>query len=153
MSARVWTREELDRVHPLPGDWEWMRDGATTVGGVPMWSAVILDDDYGETEVSSIICVDQEGRLHCELGSDDTHTADVALAVILTSKGLDSSDAMTAAAYQAGRAHERLDVVDFITSPPGRVPEWLQGQIAELSEAIKRGRHEGWAERLYKDKP
>jgi hypothetical protein len=23
MSARVWTREELDRLHPLPEGWEW----------------------------------------------------------------------------------------------------------------------------------
>lgn len=54
-----------------------------------------------------------------------------------------------AEAYKRGRAHERLDIVDFITSPPGRVPEWVRGQIAELATAIKRGTHDGWGKRLY----
>jgi hypothetical protein len=54
-----------------------------------------------------------------------------------------------AEAYRRGRAHERLDIVDFITSPPGRVPEWVQGQIAELAAAINRGAHDGWGKRLY----
>jgi hypothetical protein len=54
-----------------------------------------------------------------------------------------------AEAYARGRAHERLDIVDFITSPPGRIPEWVRGQITELADAVKRGGHVGWASRLY----
>ena len=55
--------------------------------------------------------------------------------------------------YQRGRSHERLDIVDFINHPPGRIPEWVQGQITEIASAIKRGAHTGCASRLYADQP
>jgi hypothetical protein len=146
-STRQWTIEELDREHPLPGDWEWMEDGSN--GGVQMWSAVVRDYDYGEPEVTSIVSVDREGRLHGEYESDDTDTADVTLAVLLVSMGRDSLEAMADEAYRQGWSHERTDIVDFITSPPGRVPEWVRGQIAELAAAIGRAGHVGWGQRLY----
>jgi hypothetical protein len=70
MSARVWTREELDRVHPLPDGWRWEQ------GTAARWHAI---DD---SEARCFIW--QWGGI----GTDGDVPADVALAVILASKGV-----------------------------------------------------------------
>jgi hypothetical protein len=98
-ASRQWTREELDRVHPLPDDdepWEWIEDGQTA-DGVQLWAAAVIDHDYGDPEVASLVSVDADGRLRFDGGDDEMPPADVALAVILASQGLDSREAMAAA--------------------------------------------------------
>jgi hypothetical protein len=80
--ARIWTVDELTRVHPLPDGWEWAHDDS--VG----WYA---HDNNGAT-----VCVDYCGDL-LALWNGTTiisPCADVCLAVILASKGLDSYAAM-----------------------------------------------------------
>jgi hypothetical protein len=52
-------------------------------------------------------------------------------------------------AYERGRRHERLDVVDFVTGPPGRIPDGARQCVVELAVALRAGTHEGWAKRLY----
>lgn len=51
--------------------------------------------------------------------------------------------------YQRGRDHERLDLVDFLQHPPGRIPDHWKTCVAELLVAVKAGRHVGGAKRLY----
>lgn len=91
MTARVWTEAELDRVHPLPKGtadgirnrppWFWRVDQTGPV------AFTVAPDDGCE------VWVDAGGRL---CSSDGDPPADVALAVILASKGLDSMEAMAA---------------------------------------------------------
>ncbi len=50
-----------------------------------------------------------------------------------------------------GRARERADVLDFVRSPPGRLPERLRPAFAEFARAIERGAHVGYARRLYEN--
>ena len=80
--ARIWTIEELTRVHPLPDGWTWAAERVTAVRGD--WE-VWLDD---EGELCSWYEPDGGSMLRCD------PPADVALAVILASKGLDSLAAM-----------------------------------------------------------
>lgn len=51
--------------------------------------------------------------------------------------------------YERGRDHERLDVIDFLQYPPGRLPDHWKTCVAELLVALKAGRHVGSAKRLY----
>lgn len=102
MSARVWTREELDRVHPFSDErkregWVWAMLG----GG--HWCA---------RNRSDYVWVDARGVLVTKCtefvpAGVFAPPADVALAVILASNGLDSREAMAAAmdsmASKAGR--------------------------------------------------
>jgi hypothetical protein len=87
MSARIWTREELDRVHPLPG-WRWHQ---SPFGG---WHAVAVTDEaeWDSGDVVDIVC----GAVRCRSENGDTGLppCHVALAVILASQGLDSREAM-----------------------------------------------------------
>lgn len=90
MTARVWTREELDRVHKMRGGWEWVHDSER------QWHAMRVGRD-GDWHV----WVDECDTV-CSMwlaGAYDP-PADVALAVILASKGLDSYEAMAAAMEQ-----------------------------------------------------
>jgi len=86
MSARVWTIAELDIVHPLPDGWTWHKDNS--VG----WHAVGLQ---------SSVCVDASGDVEswCR-GHALAPSSDIALAVILVHRGLDSY-AYLAAQFEA----------------------------------------------------
>jgi hypothetical protein len=53
------------------------------------------------------------------------------------------------AGLAAGREHERLDVIDFLQHPPGRIPDHWKTCVAELVVAVNAGRHVGGAMRLY----
>lgn len=50
-----------------------------------------------------------------------------------------------AAGLAAGREHERLDVIDFLQHPPGRIPDHWKTCVAELLIAVKAERHVGGA--------
>jgi hypothetical protein len=81
-ASRQWTREELDRVHPLPDGWEWGLD----VYGHP----------YARDTVGRTIEVDHGNLLALTPPSGDRFDppGPVALAVILASQGLDSREAI-----------------------------------------------------------
>lgn len=91
MTARVWTIEELDRVHPLPDGWSWVGRG----GG--QWLAVRTGYDGDAGPGDWHIWVD-ECDTFCSMfyyyprGASEPYDAptDVALPVLLASKGLDS---------------------------------------------------------------
>lgn len=94
MTARVWTVEELDRVHPLPdGDedehgWRWhiAHDGSLRALG---W----YDDHDGVVGEHQVVY--WRGALISVCGDYNVPPpGDVALAVILASQGLDSREAM-----------------------------------------------------------
>jgi hypothetical protein len=88
MSARVWTREELDRVHPLQSGWTWDQDRAG-------WTAL---DSAG-----SAVWVDSHGRVRIESPRSTKWAAEgveegiapksVTLAVILVNMGRDPIEA------------------------------------------------------------
>jgi hypothetical protein len=84
MTARVWTREDLDRVHPLPDGWEW--DADPSVG----WYAL---------HRSGSVCVDDSGDVLALFNGTERFDspAVVCLAVILASQGMDSREAMATA--------------------------------------------------------
>ena len=114
MTARGWTREELDRVHPLPDGWAWR-----LWAGEPMACSGTLeifadgDEVWGQGRESSMTA------LPCA----------VALAVILASRGCDSL------AEMAGRLEA--------DSRKGAVHDWERGYAAGLAFAaavVRRGR-------------
>jgi hypothetical protein len=82
MSDRVWTIEELDRVHPLDG-WAWAFDDQ--VG----WYARTMHGN-------ATVCIDLQGEVLALWGGTEKISPhrNVALAVILVSKGQDSMKAM-----------------------------------------------------------
>lgn len=85
MTARQWTREELDRAHPdvKAEGWTWALwdNGKTPV-------AMAADQSRWVVVVEGrLVCADEGGDLIRPLAS-------IALAVILASKGLDSLGAM-----------------------------------------------------------
>ena len=91
MIARVWTVEELDQVHPLPKGWVWrVRAGGLRAVRTGMVLRTVCVGENGLTTVGDM---------------SDTHETppEVALAVILASKGLDSNEALAAA--MGKRAH------------------------------------------------
>lgn len=101
IETREWTREELDRVHPLPEGWAWARrlngswfarhfaNGARCEVWVSAGSLIAAV--YGAAEPESI-----------------DPPVDVALPVILASKGLDSLGEMAdEMALEAAKAKER----------------------------------------------
>jgi hypothetical protein len=83
MTARQWTCEALDAAHPLPDGWIWCvageHIGALEVGG-----------PFDPNEV----WVDEHGFLAT---SEREPPADIAFAVILASRGVDSLGAMDVA--------------------------------------------------------
>jgi hypothetical protein len=96
VSARVWTREELDSVHTLPEadddddrSWRWRleADGCHVAVG---WH-----DDHDGVEGEHLVWVGKGGWLRSVCGDYEVPPpATVALAVILASQGLDSREAM-----------------------------------------------------------
>ena len=105
-----------------------------------MWSAVIVDYDYGDPEVSSIVSVDREGRLHCEYESDDTDTAEVTLAVILVNMGitakLDEWAAKAAAEHDAQLACVPMNVERAVYCD-GQAHAWKQAAALLRRENVK----------------
>jgi hypothetical protein len=97
MTTRTWTREELDRVHPLPEGCSWR----FTYGGE---LAVVFTDADGEFvevmfEGGQVLASVAHGQPYGE----DIHEG-IALPLILASQGLDSREAM------AKRLDELADV-------------------------------------------
>jgi hypothetical protein len=103
--TRQWTIEELDRVHPLRDGWSWdVAFGAPPVAryGTGIGSLAVYVDD-GEL-VSEKMLPPTGERFECMFGckaanegtSHEPPPADITLAVILASKGLDSREAMAA---------------------------------------------------------
>ncbi len=91
MTARQWTREELDRVHPLPEGWAWR-----LWEGEPMACSGTLEVFADGSEVWG------QGRE----SNMTSLPVDVCLAVILASRGMDSLGAMADA--MAVKADESL---------------------------------------------
>lgn len=90
--AREWTRVLLDEVWPLPDEpdhWEWMEHGRTQ-GGVQRWAAVVIDRDYGDPEVASIVYIGANGWPCCECSAETRPSLAVVLAVIGAYLGNDS---------------------------------------------------------------
>lgn len=90
MTARVWTRKELDRVHQLPEGWAW------ELWGGSKQVAITADRSQWATV--------RDGHLQ---STDLCPDADVSLAVILASKGLDSLGAMAAELERRAVAADR----------------------------------------------
>lgn len=86
MTARVWAREELDRVHPLPAGYAWVRSDDGT------WTAV-LADDRGTWVDHVTVRADEHGVGRLVFAGVEPRE-DVALPVILVNMGLDSLGAM-----------------------------------------------------------
>ncbi len=133
MSARIWTREELDRVHPLPDGWGWKRDALTG-----SWVAVALDDgDEWEAGDTVGIC---GGAVHLETASDfDPPPAHVALAVILASQGLDSREAM-AAEFERRAKDNRARAERAFTASMEIRQEGMADALDEAAAMLRRGR-------------
>ena len=118
MSARVWTVEELDQVHPLPDGWRWVEEDFA-------WTATW----HGLTGVG----VEASGHM----AGMDGAPRDVVLAVILASKGLDSNEALADALDDATRAVRFENVYGDPTEVAG-----LDGEAAAFehaAELIRRG--------------
>jgi hypothetical protein len=104
MTPRVWTKKELDIVHPLDG-WTWVDDGVVYRRGqaTQLWAAERIDEDDA---VSRVAVLHTDDSLYCDA---DATPVDVILAVILVSKGRDSmktiSQEMDA---RADAAHDRV---------------------------------------------
>jgi hypothetical protein len=88
MNVRVWTLEELDLAHPLPDGWEWsIASGLGEFDSTRPWA-------FGVGDLG--VELDLEGRVVANDGNGKRFDppADVALAVILASNGLDSMETM-----------------------------------------------------------
>lgn len=98
--ARLWTSAELDRVHPLPDGWTW---GYRPGGAI--CARRELSGRYRHDVWVDGRCI----RSTCSMPMADPYhedpPADVALAVVLASKGLDSYGAMAAALEVEARNH------------------------------------------------
>lgn len=85
MSARVWTVDELNRVHPLPDGWVWRLDHD---------GLIAAQGPINDARFVSVVWVGAACRLAVSHGC--IPPADVALAVILASRGWNSHEAMAA---------------------------------------------------------
>jgi hypothetical protein len=117
---RVWTVEELDLVHPLPDGWSWKYE-------CDSWWAVLGDEDDAE-RASCFIWTDDRDRFGSAAGTLGCHDApaDVALAVILASKGLDSMDAMA-----------RATVFESVRAAIDRQSKKAKAEVARLTAMVK----------------
>jgi hypothetical protein len=110
MTARVWTIEELNRVHPLPEGWRWC---LTLDKGKPF---AMRKTVYAEVTII-------DGRVEITVSPDDHPNVpdDVCLAVILASKGRDSFEHMAnfvegaakSARDEANRSNDREEAIGF----------------------------------------
>jgi hypothetical protein len=135
MTARVWTVEELDRVHPLPRGWHWrIEDGGVDDGdGYHLTAVDPSDHDPFNDDDAEVWVLD--GGLESTRASIPT---DVALPVILASKGLDSREAMAAEIESAAKrvAVEAGSMPDFAHAAHemGRAR-----QAVAIAEMLRRG--------------
>jgi hypothetical protein len=154
-STRVWTINELDQAHPKvrAAGWRWFINEYGEPSAVRVEPHVFHGDHRVWVTDWGSVCshwVDSDGQQVPLLpGQSEDAPGDVCFAVVLARRGLDSPEAMTAAAYRLGREHERADVVDFIKYPPGRLPDHMRQSISELRQALERGQHEGGGKRIY----
>jgi transcriptional regulator GlxA family with amidase domain len=127
MTTRVWTKEKLNEAHPLPkskdgstSSWMWELDGEP-----PTWDATL-------TDYSDSVFVCDDGTLGSMSGEPP---ADVALAVILASKGLDSMEAMA-------REVERFAGIVRATGDDDRSAVLAgreRSRLREVAEMLRRG--------------
>ena len=112
MTARVWTCEELDRVHPLPEGWTW---------------------EWWEREQAWAICravgggwmyFDADGRPHTDVFAGDP-PREAVLALCLASKGLDSMEAMADEVERFSTLHEQ--------------PAKYRSRLREVAAMLRRG--------------
>ena len=128
MTTRVWTREELDRVHPLPDGWSWElhETGPCASRRIEHHSGCMKRVEVKVVKGNMWALLRREDT---ELGEWVVAPADVALAVILASRGCDSL------AEMAGRLEA--------DSRKGAVHDWERGYAAGLAFAaavVRRGR-------------
>jgi hypothetical protein len=96
--TRQWTREALDAAHPLDG-WKWKH-------GHSGWYAEAIADTQ---QWNAGDVVSARGGQVCRLDANSEYWPaphDVALAVILASRGMDSLGAMAAAMLETGHCLE-----------------------------------------------
>jgi hypothetical protein len=130
MTARVWTREELDRVHPLPEGWAWHWDTTDE-----HWEALTFSgyfDEDGERVADGWCYVEND------IPYNDGGTVQVVLAVILASKGLDSFDAMARAMETAANDNARRAATAFTDEHAARV-EGMADAYEESFKMLRRG--------------
>lgn len=87
MNERVWTRDELDDVWPLPDGWVWAWDGWT-------WRA----------ESSGFVAAWVDGNIDCHGGVP----IEVVLAVASVALGFDSREKIAGALEKSGDLEERI---------------------------------------------
>jgi hypothetical protein len=115
VTARVWTKAELDGTHGLPTKaWSWAFD--EQVG----W--------HVRGPLNTTICIDHCGDVVALAGGTDRFDppADVALAVILASKGLDSMEAMA-----------RATVFESVRAAIDRQSKKAKAEVARLTAMVK----------------
>ena len=90
VTDRVWTKEELERVWPLPDGWTWTRD----MGWMAIWKG------------GGLVGVDASGHLLASFTSGIPLA--VSLAVVSVALGLDSREDIAAAIVKSGDIEERI---------------------------------------------
>lgn len=126
MSARVWTKEELDRVHPLHDGFEWRIDD----DGQPFAAIVRPGGRW-------YFACGWQGR--CFLVRWEPTPVEVVLAVALAIKGLDSYQAMAAA---MGELAHRAEMKAERSRPCSEAEaEWATKQATwqEAAAMLRRG--------------
>lgn len=124
--TRVWTKEELDKVWPLPDGWVWARD--------------MFDEDEGRVWIAELIdSIDAVWVSEGVVGfTGDGPPVEVTLAVCMVSLGFDSpawiADALERRAADHASSPENLDATKGLV---------LAGRSAEARVAagiVRRGR-------------
>jgi 3-oxoacyl-ACP reductase-like protein len=135
MSARVWTREELDRVYPLPDGWAWARlpSGA--------WCARRTANGARSTVFvrGGTLCAECSVPMAAAFDIDPPD--DVALAVILASRGLDSREAMADAAATRASTHREMARMALADGKPtvSQCAELMASAFDEDAAMLRRG--------------
>jgi hypothetical protein len=121
MSDRVWSVEELTIVHPLPDGWTWsvaQGIGVSDVDPMRPWAFGVGDQGVEVGGDGALLALDGNGRRF-------DPPADVALAVVLASKGRDSFEAM---------AREADRLAAWVIEAGGRIA------LRDLAAMLRRGR-------------
>jgi hypothetical protein len=131
MTARQWTREALDAAHPLDG-WKWKH-------GHSGWYAEAIADTQ---QWNAGDVVSARGGQVCRLDANSEYWPaphDVAMAVILASRGMDSLGAMAAAAGGwAGDADAQAHAADIGNRPRDSARHDGEGAAFERCAAMLR---------------
>lgn len=136
--TRVWTEEELDRVHPLPEGWLWSKRGLDTwcarkAGGggwMDVWVA-------GRADAEPALLT--ECVLPIGIPKPFMPPIDVALAVILASKGLDSREVMVAEMRRLAHRAEMKAERSPSCSEQEAEWAWQQATWQEAAAMLQRG--------------